>query len=139
MLVVALAAHWQLSDGMRLPDPKVTPGVVRSMTLKELCGTKWGKDERAVTVKMKKEVCEFYGAMNCPKRNVWEVDHLISRELGGKDAADNLWPQPIKQARLKDRLENRLHREVCSGATPLRAAQEAIRTNWWAAYKARFK
>jgi 5-methylcytosine-specific restriction endonuclease McrA len=42
-----------------------------------------------------------------------EVDHLISRELGGADATDNLWPQPYTQhpgAHEKDRLENQLHK-----------------------------
>jgi hypothetical protein len=42
-----------------------------------------------------------------------EIDHLISRELGGADEVANLWPQSYGgqpwNAVLKDKLENRLH------------------------------
>jgi hypothetical protein len=45
-----------------------------------------------------------------------EIDHLISRELGGADDVKNFWPQPYGthawNAVLKDRVENRLHKEV---------------------------
>lgn len=43
-----------------------------------------------------------------------EVDHLISLELGGANAIENLWPQPFDgkwNAHVKDRLELRLHKE----------------------------
>ncbi|MGH2509762.1 MAG: hypothetical protein ACRDHZ_20470, partial [Ktedonobacteraceae bacterium] len=66
-----------------------------------------------------------------------EIDHLISRELGGTDAVENLWPQPYTQhpgAHEKDWLENELHKEVCSGRIRLETAQKEIRQNWYAAY-----
>jgi hypothetical protein len=65
------------------------------------------------------------------------VDHLISRELGGADMIDNLWPQPYTQhpgAHEKDWLENRLHKDVCSGIISLEEAQQEIRDDWYAAY-----
>jgi hypothetical protein len=63
-----------------------------------------------------------------------EIDHLISRELGGADAIENLWPEPFGtqpwNAVRKDRLENRLHKDVCNGTITLEDAQREIRTDW---------
>jgi hypothetical protein len=69
----------------------------------------------------------------------YEEDHLIPLELGGDGyAAGNLWPEPYAGsagARAKDRLENALHRLVCDGQLGLRAAQQAIASNWYTAYQ----
>lgn len=73
----------------------------------------------------------------------YEEDHLISLELGGNPTdPNNLWPEPWtgpNNARDKDRLENALHRAVCSKQITLFAAQKAIRTNWISAYRKFFK
>ena len=66
------------------------------------------------------------------------MDHLISLELGGDNQSTNLWPEPYYgqcNARDKDRLENELHRRVCSGAMSLKQAQQEIATDWVAAYR----
>lgn len=69
----------------------------------------------------------------------YEEDHLIPLELGGDGyAPGNLWPEPYAGAagaRLKDQLENVLHRDVCAGTLGLRAAQQAIATNWYVAWQ----
>jgi hypothetical protein len=70
-----------------------------------------------------------------------EVDHLVSLELGGSNARANLFPEaavPRPGSHEKDRLENRLHAEVCAGTLTLRSAQRAIATDWVKAYRARF-
>ncbi len=68
-----------------------------------------------------------------------EYDHLISLELGGDpNDARNLWvepPDPGHKAgsgvnNLKDPVESKLHSAVCSGKTTLKAAQQAIVTDW---------
>ena len=133
----AAEARWISDHGYRLPDPHYTPGAVRPLETAVVCTTSWGTDQRHVTLKMKRTVCALYGAENCPSRE-WEIDHLVSRELGGADSIPNLFPQPIAQARLKDRLENFLHRQVCAGSLALALAQRLIRTNWIAAYRARW-
>ena len=68
----------------------------------------------------------------------YEEDHLIPLELGGDGyAAANLWPEPYAGtgARVKDTVENRLKVLVCDGQLELRADQQAIATNWFAAYE----
>jgi hypothetical protein len=71
------------------------------------------------------------------------IDHLISRELGGADAVTNLWVQPYAgpwNAGDKDRLENRLNKELCQNPTPaaLEAARAALTGDWHKAYCDRF-
>jgi hypothetical protein len=111
-------------------DRKLTPGVTVAATTKTICRTKWGKDERHVSTSMKKKVCLAYGIRSgCPGKK-YEIDHLVSRELGGADDVNNLWPQPIAEARKKDRVENFLHRQVCSGAMTLDEAQTDVRDGW---------
>ena len=71
-----------------------------------------------------------------------EIDHLISRELGGADDIKNLWPQPYGthpwNAVLKDRVENRLHKEVCAGRISLKQAQREIAVDWRVPYRRYF-
>lgn len=130
-----------------LPNFFMTPGaVVPNMTLHKLCHTKWGKDARHVTAAMKRQVFANYGLIGntdpaCIRDSHGrrcEVDHLISRELGGADDMKNLWPQPYGSqpwnAVRKDCVETRLHKEVCARHITLKQAQEAIRFDWTAAY-----
>jgi hypothetical protein len=68
-----------------------------------------------------------------------EIDHLISRELGGTDDVKNLWPQSYGSqpwnAVKKDKLETRLHKEVCAGHISLKEARDMIKNDWRNAYR----
>jgi hypothetical protein len=68
----------------------------------------------------------------------YELDHFIPLELGGcPDCVSNLWPEPydtILGAKQKDRVENFLHRQVCSGEISLKDAQAAITGDWVRVY-----
>ena len=74
------------------------------------------------------------------KKSFSEIDHLISRELGGADDVKNLWPQSYGtspwNAHLKDKLENRLHAEICRRHTiTLKQARDMIVNDWRVAYR----
>lgn len=59
-------------------------------------------------------------------------------ELGGSNSLRNLWPESYHttwNARVKDRLEDKLHKLVCAGQLDLATAQRAIATDWISAYK----
>jgi hypothetical protein len=119
-----------------MPDSTVTPGVIRPLTLQQVCSTRWGLDRRFVTTAMKKQVFANYGIPWDEHRD-YEVDHLVPRELGGADDIRNLWPQSWTgdwNAHQKDVLENRLRKMVCFGQLSLEEAQEAIRVDWRNAY-----
>lgn len=147
----AASADLPLRD-LTLPDPVLTPGAAVEITLANLCSRKWGRDARHVTAAMKREVFASYGltgnkdaSQGCrldKHGRRYEVDHLVSRELGGRDDTLNLWPQCYSgefNAMMKDRLENRLHKEICVGIMTLDDAQTRIRTNWIAAYRQFFE
>lgn len=145
-------AHYQKKGKVLMPDSSVTTGAVRLRSKEKVCSIKWGKDERHVTEKMKDAVYAQYGTAQgqgvCAYKTHTgkkgqavkegcEIDHLISRELGGDDKPENLWPQPYTQhpgAHEKDWLENQLHKEVCAGTITLAEAQRLIKKNWLSAY-----
>lgn len=151
-IVLALLALGSTADArdLTLPDPNLTPGVAVKISVKKLCSTKWGKDTRHVTAAMKAEVFARYDLTgnddpSCkPDKSgrCFEIDHLISRELGGADDIDNLWPQPYFgepwNAARKDRVENRLHKEVCAGRISLKKAQQEITSDYRIPYRRYF-
>jgi hypothetical protein len=136
LAVLLLASALSAAD---LPDPKLTPGATVNVPLARLCRKGYATSVRNVSGPVKKSVFAEYGLPHIrPGR--YEVDHLISLELGGSNDLENLWPQSYSgewNAHVKDALEDRLHALVCA-ANPtmtLEQAQHAIRTDWIAAYK----
>ena len=91
-------------------------------------------------IRTKARVYREYGLGN-HQAFAYEIDHLISIGLGGSNDIKNLWPQSLDEtkpwnAKVKDRLERRLHVLVCEDhALSLREAQEAIASDWIAAYR----
>lgn len=148
MLVAVLAAAALFAA----PDPTLSPGVARNppLTVDQLCTTKWGEDHRAVTAAMKATVYRRYGFSGpqdprcTPDAHgkTCEVDHRLSRENGGADVIENLWPQPYGgpwNAHDKDRLENALHADLCTRRSKtLEQVQAALLGDWEAAYVAEF-
>lgn len=131
------------SDGTE-PDPALTPGAVRTSSKEEICGTKTST-VRNVSGSLKLQVYRRYG-MSGPNAAFpgtdllppYEVDHLVSLELGGSNDITNLWPQAFGQpmgAHEKDALENRLHKLVCNGQLSVEDAQHAIASDWIGAYR----
>jgi hypothetical protein len=121
-----------------LPDPALTPGIVLTLCDSCICVKGYSSKVRNVPAAIKKVVYSEYHIKH-HATGEYEVDHLISLELGGSNDIKNLWPESYLSdpwnAHVKDKLENRLHRLVCTGHITLKEAQEAIRTDWIAAYK----
>jgi len=122
-----------------LPNPKLTPGYMRSVTVTELCTTSTSA-VRNVSDSLKKKVFASYG-LTGNDRNLcgegYEIDHLVSLELGGANDAQNLWPQSYcgkYNAHDKDKLENELHRRICKGQMNIIDAQMCIKTDWVMCY-----
>lgn len=128
-----------------LPDKACTPGetdpnVTQDNILKTICVSGYTKTVRpsvSYTQPLKFKIMQEYGDTDSSKN--YELDHLISLELGGSPTSEaNLWPEPYNityNAREKDRVENYLHREVCSGKMSLKDAQLKISNNWKEIYK----
>ncbi|MGT2501253.1 HNH endonuclease [Bradyrhizobium guangxiense] len=138
------------------PRWDLTPGVVRDLSVRQICRTKWGEDARGVTPAMKRNVIDAYrfDVNQCPLTTFrgkrvrrLEIDHLIPRSIGGADDERNLWPQCYEQVRpdkdeqengahKKDRLETFIHAELCRNPSDelLAEYQSKIRSDWISFY-----
>jgi len=119
----------------QLPDPICTPGVAAPAVTQANIQSTICKSGYTATVRpsvsvtsAEKIVSEHqYGY---PTGSQGEYDHLISLELGGSSDTKNLWFESGPIPNPKDKVENRLHAEVCSGKITLQQAQHEISTDW---------
>jgi hypothetical protein len=123
-----------------VPDRNLTPGATRSVAARDVCASA-PRQDWAVAATVKKRVLQEYG-MDRAQAHSYELDYLITPELGGANDIRNLWPEPYSStawnAHVKDELEDRLHTMVCAGQVDLPSAQRDIANNWIAAYKKYF-
>ncbi len=121
-----------------LPDSACTPGdVLPDATVDKICQPGYSTSVRNVPTSVKDQVYAEYGIAS-HEPGQYEVDHLVSLELGGSNDISNLWPEPASPTpgfHEKDKVENYLHDEVCSGKVSLQQAQQQIATNWLAIYQ----
>lgn len=129
-----------------LPDKACTPGdidpaVTQNTIQQTICVNGYTKTVRpsvSYTDKLKIKQIQEYGYSDTSTKD-YEEDHLISLELGGSPTSEaNLWPETYTgtlNAREKDKVENYLHEQICSGKITLQNAQLKIATNWEEIYK----
>lgn len=123
-----------------LPYRLLTPGAVSSVGAANLCAG--SLPARApIPNGVRQTVLHQYRMEDVPATQ-YELDYLITPELGGIGDARNLWPQRYDagawNARVKDDLEQLLPRLVCDGTVDLATAQNDIAANWIDAYKKYF-
>lgn len=130
------------------PNARITPGALNPAVNQgnigqTVCVRDYSKSVRpseAYTEQLKFVGIRQYGYSDLRLRD-YEEDHLISIGLGGSPTApQNLWPEPHDVvggwgSYAKDDLEDKLHMLVCGGRVPLAQAQDAIASDWIAAYK----
>ncbi len=133
---LSLAAQCQAQGA--LADPICTPGATfAGVTASQVCTPGYAKSVRNVPTSVKNQVYASYGIMTHAPGE-YEIDHYIPLELGGSNEVANLWPEPASPVpgfHEKDKVENYLHDQVCSGAMALDEAQHEIATNWLDVYK----
>ena len=125
------------------PDRRCSPGAYYSgLTQDVLCSPSFRTGTiRNVPQSEKYAVEREYGLKAKLYGHTLEIDHIVSLELGGSNDIANLYPEEAKFSNgapgfgAKDKLENKLHDLVCSGAMSLRAAQRGIASNWERLYK----
>jgi hypothetical protein len=126
------------------PNRDLTPGAIDTAVTEDniqstICVpgyTKTVRPPERFTNRLKLQIIAAYG-LGGDLRD-YELDHFIPLELGGcPDCISNLWPEPygtVLGAKQKDRVENFLHRQVCSGEISLKDAQGAITGDWVRVY-----
>jgi hypothetical protein len=91
-----------------------------------------------VPIYEKQQVFAEYG-IDWSLHSGYEVDHVVSLELGGSNDISNLFPESYSiqyGARIKDKLEDDLHEQVCTHRLSLTVAQDEIATGWLKYYLA---
>jgi hypothetical protein len=134
-----IPASCRYRDGGQLPDPRCTPGsidpaVTQASIRQTICTP--GYTERVRPAEAETERFKYdaaYPAYGVPDSRHTELDHLVPLELGGSNAAANLWPEWPPTPNPKDAVENTLNAAVCDGRVTLAAAQQAIAGDWMTA------
>jgi hypothetical protein len=118
-------------------NPRMTPGDVLTTDRKQICTPGYTKTVRNVPSSLKHQIYQAYG-IPTHKSGDYEIDHLISLELGGSNSVRNLWPESFKSmplnAHVKDDVENKLHEMICNGRIDVAQAQREIANDWTVAY-----
>lgn len=145
VLFLGLTITLQRSRNVALvftPNVQLTPGAVSSVSVQEVCSGSLSNNDPAVPDPLKRAVFREYGLKDTTNDS-YELDFLVTPQLGGATSIRNLWPQPARRAgwnaRAKDELEDRLHSLVCSGQLDLPTAQRELSQDWVAAYKKYFR
>jgi hypothetical protein len=124
-----------------LPIASLTPGATWNVTVQELCSPV-AREQRPISAAVRHQVLRGY-RMEQVAADEYELDYLITPELGGAPDVQNLWPQRYASrnwnAYVKDQLERHLPKLVCNGTVPLQTAQRDIAVDWIAAYKKYFR
>jgi hypothetical protein len=135
------SCHFRHDGAAILPDAKCTPGAVDkavspATVSRTICVSGYTARVRppvSYTDALKRRLLASYGLPNADPAG-YELDHLISLELGGAPADPaNLWPEPYAGAggaRKKDVAENATRRMACADPAKLAALQTAIARDW---------
>ncbi len=146
LLMCVFAANLVLAQDPILPDHQLTPGATVTNSVVEICKPGYSKSVRNVPESVKKQVFKNYFGSVPATPHDYEIDHLISLELGGSNSISNLWPQSYLgqwNAHEKDKLENRLHHLIehtlatqgeAAASNRLHLVQVEISSNWTNAY-----
>ena len=131
-----------------LPNPVLTPGAVNQLVNQSniystICVSGYTKTIRPSSYYTNKikftQLRSGYTLRGDTNPSNYEEDHLVPLEVGGDPTSvKNLFPQPwltTWSAGKKDRLENKIHSLVCSGAITLATGQKVFMTNWILGYQ----
>jgi len=123
------------------PNPKYTTGDILTREKNVICRAGYSAQVRDVPASVRKQVFANYEIPFPQPLRSTELDHMISLELGGSNDISNLWIEPsdsiVGKGRgfeSKDKIENYLHEQVCSGKMTIDEAQTVIRTKWYDIY-----
>jgi hypothetical protein len=123
-----------------LPVATFTPGAIVEIDVRDVCD-ETPRPPQEIGAAVRQAVLRNY-RMEAVPPDQYELDYLITPQLGGAPDARNLWPQRYRErvwnAGVKDQLEDLLPRLVCEGRVDLRTAQRDIAADWVAAYRKYF-
>ena len=127
-LLLAGPGPYVKSNGFLLPNPKLTPGAVRSTDTALYCHQRTSV-VRHTSRALKDSVYREFG-FSYTRHPKGEVDHLVPLEVGGADVLRNLWFEPEPEFWAKDSVENWARKQVCKGLLNGVYVQELFKKDW---------
>ncbi len=112
-----------------LPNPEWTPGLFCTASDPDFVGYRYEVHipycRRHVTESEKDDVARLYGI---PKADYskYEFDHFIPLSAGGSDSPKNIWPQPLAEAKEKDKVEEAVYEGLRKGTMTQAEAEEKL-------------
>ena len=132
ILLIALTVSFSSAFATK-PDPKLTPGELCTPSNKDFTGYRYAAHvaycKRNVTTAMKLQIAKAYGGIPQSEWSNYEFDHLIPLNAGGDSSIANLWPQPIVEAKDKDKTEQQTYDGLNNGSLTQAQAVQMI-WNW---------
>lgn len=133
-----LFATAALAGSNTAPDPSLTPGSLCTADSPDFKGYAYAEKvalcNRNVGQAEKSEVASNYGIGSKEQWPNYEFDHLIPLCAGGSNDEDNIWPQPIDEAKEKDKVENSVCSAMKEGTMTQAEAVQKIK-GWFEQYR----
>lgn len=125
------ATAFQPAWAVTAPDPDLTPGQLCTSQDPNFMGYYYSEHiarcNRNVGTAEKLKVAAAYGNIPQAEWHNYEFDHLLPLCAGGSDDIKNLWPQPIDEAHLKDKIEDQVCLGMSAGTMTQAEAVQKIR------------
>jgi hypothetical protein len=129
-LLLALAISVSCAFATK-PDLNLTPGEICTPDNPDFAGYRYTSQiaycKRNVTQEMKQKIADAYGGIPKSEWSNYEFDHLIPLSSGGDSSLANLWPQPIDEAKEKDKIEKQTYDGLNNGSLTQEQAIQIIR------------
>ncbi len=123
------------AEAFQQPNPKLTPGVACAEQDPDFKGFDYpshvARCNRNISTLEKQRVAANYGNIPASEWKNYEFDHLLPLCAGGSNSDQNLWPQPIDEAHLKDALEVQICTAMKAGTMTQDEAFKKVR-DWFA-------
>jgi hypothetical protein len=125
-----------LKGGVSRPNPSLTPGAITTTSTQAVCGIAQHSSTPTPSTQTQNSVFGAYGITSASAQRKYVLDYLVPYDLGGSTSADNLWPAALRGTGFYEKVETdvTLRDMVCRDEISLTAAQQALETNWYAAW-----
>ncbi|MDQ2815947.1 MAG: hypothetical protein M3Z75_29925 [Actinomycetota bacterium] len=123
-----------IHGGLSLPNPKLTPGAIRTTDVISVCTREAHAPMMGGVVGT--AVLSAYGYTSASAIHKHILDLLVPYNLGGAAVKSNLWPAATSGTGFYQKVETDkiLRQMVCRGQVTLSQAQQALKTNWYSAW-----